>query len=96
MLYLCLLYRSGSSQEFQKNRLFLTGCHLHRLVVVYFSYIRFGTWTDRAVGMNAEKRELVLLGLTLEASWSSLGGDSIASLPNLEGIAPLLGLHTTV
>lgn len=46
--------------------------------------------------MNAEKRELALLGLTLEARWSSLGGDSIASLPNLEGIAPLLGLHTTV
>lgn len=46
--------------------------------------------------MNAEKREVVLLGLTLEARWSSLGGDSIASLPNLEGIGPLLGLHATV
>lgn len=95
MLYLCLLYRSGSSQEFQENRLFLTGCHLHRLVVVFFLYL-VGTWTDRTVGMNAEKRELVLLDLTLEARWSSLGGDSIASLPNLEGIAPLLGLYTTV
>lgn len=35
--------------------------------------------------MNAEKGELALLGLTLEARWSSLGGDCIASLPNLEG-----------
>lgn len=95
MLYLCLLYHSGSSQEFREKRLFLTGCHLHRLVVV-FSCIWFGTWTDRAVGMNAEKREVVLLGLTLEVRWSSLGSDSIASLPNLEGIGPLLGLHATV
>lgn len=91
-LYLCLLCPSGSSQEFRKAGYFsLCVISTGWWQFFFFSYIWFGTWTDRAAGMNAEKGKLALLGLTLEARWSSLGGDCIASLPNPKGRGSTLG-----
>lgn len=46
--------------------------------------------------MNAEKQELALLGLALEARWSTLGGDCTAFLQAQKAEGPVLGLHATM